>query len=259
MLRRVVCISLVVVLCAIGLAQEKEANAVATLDHSLQATGWTSSQLPSDAIVDGEFLRVFDGVEQSFPATVKIKGRHRFKMAAESGMTSIVNEKDAVITTSTEKRRLPGYSAYAMRPSVLPMFSELPLASAGTFNIRDRGKGRVNEEPCLKVEIEPALTDKTDPDRLRRRAATIAVWVSEATGLIMQVEYLRPTDSNPSDFLRITDRYSDYRRLGTMMVPYEHEEFVEGRSLYRFKAKNIAFNTGIPDSEFEIPADQEGK
>jgi hypothetical protein len=240
-----------------ALAQQKDAAAIVSLTETLQVAGWNSSQLPSHAIVEGEFVRVMEGVEHTFPATFKIKGPHRFKMTSDSGLTSIVNDKKAIIKTATESRKVPGHSAYAMRPMALPFFSEIPNLSADQFEIVQKNAETVMGRMCDVISIEPNISPKDDPGGLRRRAGKLKLWIAQATRLLAQVEFVRPMDTNPAAMLEYTVRFSDYRRVGEIMVPFEHEELIRGRSLYKFKVKSVEFDVDIPDEEFEIAEEKE--
>jgi outer membrane lipoprotein-sorting protein len=54
-------------------------------------------------------------------------------------------------------------------------------------------------------------------------------------------------------------RYSDYRLISGLAVPYRHEEYVHDRLRYRFQISDVQFNVGLQDSEFAIPTDLEAE
>jgi len=102
-------LSLAAAICAVLVAnatgqtpQQVDLRALAVLSNALAATGSTAAQLPTDAVVTGEYVRISEGVEQTFPATFEIKGTRRFKMTSEAGMSLTLNDTQAVVQSSEE-------------------------------------------------------------------------------------------------------------------------------------------------------------
>jgi len=236
--------------------QQVDLRALTVLSNALAATGWTAAQLPTDAVVTGEYVRISEGVERTFPATFEIKGTRRFKMTSEPGISLTLNDKQAVVQSSEGAWEIPPHSALSMRPLPLPMFTEIPSVSAAAFEIQYLGADVVEGESCDQLLIQPTLDPILGEDDLGRRAGRLKVWISQKTNLPVKMEYVRLADSNPGVTLEHTVRFSDYRITGAILVPFQLEESVLGRLLYKFRITSVQFNVGLLDSDFDIAQSQ---
>jgi outer membrane lipoprotein-sorting protein len=223
------------------------------------ATGWAPSQLPADAVVTGTFIRMKAGTERTYPATLKIKGPRRFRSEAENGHVTIVNGDQAAIFSAEGANKQQGHRALSIRPLPLPFFSELATAAFGQYGIRYLGTEEVRGEVCEELLIEFHPDGASGANDIRRRVGRVRLWVSQTTYLPVQMELVRLAETNPTVSMEYLVRYSDYRLISGLAVPYRHEEYVHDRLRYRFQISDVQFNVGLQDSEFAIPTDLEAE
>jgi len=229
-------------------------SALALLANSMKAAGWTVQQLPADAVVVGEYVRVFDGVEKAFPTTFELKGQRKFKMKSDSGLGLTLNGDQAVFQNSEGIWQPPPHSVISMRPLALPMFSEIPLAATGDFDIQYIGTDAVSGEGCDQLLIQPKLDPVLGEDDVLRRSGHLQVCISQKSNLPVEMTFVRLSDSNAEVTSEHTVQFSDYRTVNAIAVPFQLEEFVAGRSFYKFRIDSLQLNVGLPDSDFAIVA-----
>jgi hypothetical protein len=51
-------------------------------------------------------------------------------------------------------------------------------------------------------------------------------------------------------------QYSDYRAIGTVLMPFHIESFLDGQKIRDVSFSSVQVNVGVPDSQFQNPNQQ---
>jgi hypothetical protein len=215
----------------------------------LASTGWASP--PGDAIASGTVSRYRDGTSETVPFVFKAKGLTSYKVAIQdSEGTTTVSDGISAALTSTQRgtQALQPHSAILNRPWTLPFYSELAASIQTSAGLRYNGSEDIAGQTAHRIEIIPPITASPFG-----RGRSITVWVSLASGLLVQVEYPRAADDNPSAVRMRTRRFSEYRSVCGVAVPTYQEEWANGVKLFTVQLSDVRCNVGLSDSEFVVP------
>lgn len=235
----------------------RDPQAVAVLTQMTIATGWGRAGTVNDLTATGNVARYFEDRQDSVQITFKVRGAQRYRTEVNDGgtlTTTIVNGLRAATISSKATKFLPAQTAISMKPVAFPFLLDLTAAGDASVSVRYSGTEEVQGQVVHRVEIyrEP---DSNDPTAfIRKNAAAVTVWVSATTWLPVQIQYFRIAETNPSATLARLRRFSDYRMVGGLAVPFLQEEFVEKRLLYTLRLDQVRLNVGLSDSEFTLPS-----
>ena len=251
-------IALVVAAVLVADAQSpatKDTTALAVLTQMAAATGWSQFTLPADAVATGTVTR-YQG-DASDSVTVRLKARGLRQYCAEvggfSGTTTIRNGDRAVLQTSQGTQELAAHSAQSLRAITFPFFSDLTATAGQDMAVRYAGLEAIGDEKAHRVEIFRELGTERPDAEFTRRASRMTVWVSATTWLPLQIEYTRPGDDNPSALLTRVRRFSDWRAVNGLALPFRQEEFINGKAFYSLQLSQAQFNVGLSDADFALP------
>lgn len=253
--------SLVVILIApTAFAQSpptKEPAAIALLARMAAATGWNPVTVPADAVATGTVTRFQGETRDTVAVTLKAKGARRFRTEVQQGASvtsTIVNGAGAAVLSPQATRWIPAHAVLAMRPMAFPFLSDLVATGDASVVVRYLGTETVRGEAAHKVEVfrEPPTDDPTP--EFSRRASRLVVWVSTVSGLPLQIEYRRIASDNATALSSHLRSFSDYRRVGGLLIPFHQEETLNGQPLLTLQLTQVQFNVGLPDSDFALPA-----
>ncbi len=245
-----------VVVVANAQSPTKDTTALAVLTQMAAATGWSQLTLPVDAVAAGTVTRFRGNTSETLSVRLKARGfrQYRAEVGGFSGTTTIRNGDRAALQSAEGTKWLPAHSAQSTRAFVFPFFSELTAIANEDVAVRYVGLEDVGNEKAHRVEIfrEPG-PDQPSPTFIRRRTR-ITVWVSATTALPLQIEYSRPADDNPSALLTRVRRFSDWRAVNGLALPFRQEELINGKVVYSLQLSQAQFNVGLTDSDFTLPS-----
>lgn len=235
----------------------KDPTAVALLLQMAGATGWNQLTVPRDAVATGTVTRYRGDSQDTVGITLKVKGYRQYRtevQEAASVTTTIVSGDRAAVVKPEGTQFIPSHAALSMRPLVFPFLSDLAAATDPNVILSYLGVEDIRGESAYRIEItrQPASDDPIG--QAERRAGPLTVWVSATSGLPVQIEYPRVANDNPTAVRRRTRYLSDYRVVGGLAVPFRQEESVNGRVLFVLQLTQVAFNAGLSDSDFSLPA-----
>jgi len=232
----------------------KDPTGLHVLEQMLAATGWNTAAIPVDVLATGTVTMPGDssGPASSKSVTLKARGLNQFSFETtgqSGGKRSVVNAGSGSAAIGTKQVPLPARVFDAWH---FPFLSSLVFSADPTIQVQYLGIEQL-DEPTYKVMLnrEPS---PNDPARDEIQAGSpVTVWVSSSTFLPLQVQYQKPTITNRLAFLPRTAKYSDYRKVGNMLVPFKREESYQGELIYTLRFSNVSFNNGFSDTDFTVP------
>jgi hypothetical protein len=239
---------------------QQDPKAIAVLNQMIATTGWSPGSAPQDAVASGTVTRYQGEKQDAASVAWKFKGRGaaRVEVQDSSGQTTtVINGSQAVILRASKTDFLPFHAVLAMRPLTLPFMSSLFDFSASSLAISFVGTETVGGQLANRIEVD-LIPNANDPlSEIRQRAGKLKLWISVATSLPVQLQYVRISDDNPTAVRLRTLTFSDYRIVSGVAVPFHQEESAEGRILYSIQLELASLNVGLADSDFVLPSAQQ--
>jgi outer membrane lipoprotein-sorting protein len=177
-------------------------------------------------------------------------GNIRIDAALPTGIRSeAISDGDGQIIMKTEDGGVtPLHGQAPMSPSrlVLPYLLLAPAVNSPGFSLSYKGLVNVDGLSAHDVQVVRILPGLSDPTGLIREYSTIDFFIDPSTLqlLMMQDVVLR--------HLVRQVRYSDYRLANGVLVPFSISEQRAGQPTWQMQLSQIAFNTGLQDSDFRF-------
>lgn len=237
-------------------APQKDPQALAVLLQVAAVTGWNSLNLPRDAVATGRGIRYKAGAPETVELSLKARGPYQYRAEIQTGATvvsTVVNGLDAATFGPNGSRFISPESAVSIRPWALPFFTDITALGDPAVTLRYLGPEELEGITTHKVEIARQFGSSEPLAGSRARAGKFMVWVSTSTGLPVQIGYPLMASDHPKASITAIRRFSDYRSVLGIAVPFQQEELVQGTPRYSLQLTNVSFNVGLSDSDFQLP------
>lgn len=238
----------------------RDSQGVTVLSRMMAATAWTLAP-PQDAMATGTIIRYRGDFQDSVSVTLKAKGPRLYRADVQDPtgtISTIVNGDAASVISAAGIRTEPFHSAIAMRPAVFPFFAGLTSYADQNIAIAYGGTETIGDQACYRVGLSrPASATDDALAGLRSQTSILTIWISAASGLPTQIEYIRIASDNPTVSRRVTRRYSDYRTINNIAVPFHQEQYVAGQIQQVVQLDTVVINNGLSDADFVLPPAQE--
>src|SRR5438874_2367102 len=100
---------------------------------------------------------------------------------------------------------------------------------------------------------QQTIPDSTKADYYRAATKTTYT-VDPITGLINSVEIMNFAQDDPNSGVPEKVSFSDYRQAIGLLVPFHQTGYMNGKLQFDITLDSVAFNVGVPDSDFALPA-----
>jgi hypothetical protein len=243
----------------------RDSQALALLGQALSVAGGTTAIA---AITDYAATGTgtwYQSPDRTFEGSVTINatsaGQLRFDAHLPTGVRTYgVNRGHS--TWKTEDERLTQAPAPQTRvassdafPYKAPMFAE-GLASpylgiAAVLNdtqleVVDKGSVQIDGRPAHEIQVRRLLPGRSDPSDPLSEYNRISFFVDPATFQVVMTQ-----DAIPKHVVHQL-RYSDYRPVKSVLIPFSIAEFMGGQQTWAIHLDQISFNTGLQDSSFDV-------
>ena len=215
-------------------------------------SGWSNATTLQDAIMTGHVQR--SGDSSGVPIEIKATRSGKFKILTNGFPTVISSDIGAAKAVQKGMIRLP-YLPDNAKPVFLPFYLRAFLGGTD-WKVSYLGVSQYAKESLQCVGLTRPVMDNGKLNLVATKTHQLMVCATVA-GMLRRIDYNVAADDNPSGFFHYTRIYSDYASISGVMVPLRQEEWIENRLRYTFTFEEVKFNSGIADSEFDLPA--EGK
>lgn len=234
----------------------KEPAAMALLARTSASLG--SRVAAADSVAHGVMVIQ----DKRIPFVIKTLGtdRSRVELEMPSGhRVFVVNGGEAEIRQDGKTRRLSRANILARRIVHVPALSALADFGDDDADV-EMEKAAENLRAGKDVVVirghKPARI-KVPPD-LEQRTRAVRAILDPTTGELAALEYATVAESDPSAGAKTEVRYSDYRRVKSVAVPFHQENYFDGQLESVVTIEDIDFNVGVNSAEFALtPEDRQ--
>jgi len=231
----------------------KDSSALTVLAQMAAASGWTALSIPKDAVATGTITANTPTGTQSYPVVFKARPGNQFRTEFPTrGSVIVVNGQQGSHISPAGTETVQAFASYSMRPLMFGFFTILAQFGALDIGLADLGSEPSGADTLRRIELKQlaSLGDGLDAPRLL--GSRMVVFVSQATGMPVKIEHNVISSANPTAFLAVTDNLSDFRRVGSLIIPFHMEEFADGQRLWSLQLDSVQVNTGLADSDFDV-------
>jgi hypothetical protein len=229
----------------------KDPTAVAVLINMVGATGWNSTNLPTDAEANGSMTVVKPTGQEVDSAVFKARPGIQMRIENQSRSdTLIVNGFRGVHLTSQGNQEVAPHSAPSMLPTIFPFFTLLGDYNSPDVSVAYLGTENIQGAVAHRIELKRIIDFGGQPHPFLARASRIVIAISATNFLPLKIEFDMISARNPNSGAPVACYLDDYRRVGSILAPFHLVEFVMGKEVFAIQLDNEQLNVGLPDSDF---------
>jgi hypothetical protein len=237
----------------------KDPSAMAIAQASLAAMTSGGSAVAQDSQALGTLTMYFDQ-PVSMPVTLESKGFTEVRVTVQQANgpgVRILNGTQAVVQKpdgSLIQVNLMNTQAEYVRH--IPALSLLSQIQGPATNVTLLSSSATNGTSDDVIAISYVPSSDPGQAQLQSQTTLTRFYVNHASSLVDEIEYsYYPEDgSAPMD---VQELFSDYRSVGGFMVPFHRTTYRDGNLESDLQLQSIAFNVGVPDSDFTLPGGQQ--
>ncbi|HVP44129.1 MAG TPA: hypothetical protein VMS96_11905 [Terriglobales bacterium] len=261
-MRAAIHLLIVLFICIPSIAQTTDSTASSSasaqlattvLTQMLTAGGWAPATLPNDAIATAT-ASMGNGVITK-TITFKARGRTQFRWEySDAPGQATKSDLSAGLARAANGMGITPQSA---PPWLLPFLGRLQEFADPQVRVEYLGTEVVGE-PTYKLRLR-RVPDATDPRADEVKAGSpMTVWLSTTTYLPVQIEYLLQTFTNRLAFIPRLRKYSDYRPVQGILVPFHQEIWVDEQLVSTLDITSVQFNVGLAARDFQLTTASQG-
>ncbi len=244
-----VCIVLTAPSVAQGKAPVRDPQALALLAQCGTAMGAASIL---DTYATGT-LTTADPEAPAAPITTQTKGAaERFDIAfSKDNQTYVLNSGSSWAVREGKQAKMPyALSAYH-RPEHVPALACMLDVGKSNMSFVYVGQEKFMNTTVHHIRIfVPAPDDKDNTDSL---VSELNVFLDTATLVVLKTEgYVFDPGAYENHSVWATN-YGDYRAVGTALMPFHVENYLDGHKVRDVNFSSVQINVGVPDTQFQNP------
>jgi hypothetical protein len=243
----------------------QDPQAVSILNQALAvAGGVTAIAAITDYTATGSGTW-YQASDHTFEGTVTISGtasgQLRFDAHLPTGVRSYAvnhghsawkNEDERLIQAPAPHTAVPSSDAF---PYKAPMFAggfaspHIQIAAVlkdSLLEVLYRGSVQIDGRPTNEIQVRRLLPGRSNPNDPLAEYSSMYFFIDASTYQVVMTQ-----DVIPKHVVHQL-RYSDYRLVGTVVVPFSIIELTGGQQLWAIHLSQFSFNSGLQDSSFEL-------
>jgi hypothetical protein len=210
-----------------------------------------------DSMASGTVTITAGGNPVAYPITVKSKGLRetRVELQLPKGTNvRIVNQgQGAILRPDGSAKSLYSNNTFYEHVNHIPLLSVLAEYANGNVNLLYKGTAQVlgQAENVIEIDFVPDLDPIQGP--LFASISKTLFFVNQTTGLVDKTQRSTFYEGDQNDTFSEEIYFADYRSVSGMLVPFHQTVFIDGQLDTDFKLTSVAFNMGLPGSDFTLP------
>jgi len=237
------------------IAAPKDATATAVAQRSLNLMG-TNQLVPGQTVTVTGAITLSADKPVVFPVVITSRGSSQMRSVIttpKGPRLFIVNNGHGVIRyPDGTVKWLADENMVSQRVSHIPAISLLSeYASPGT-SLENIGPATVDGRLADVVAIGIYSGNDTSSAQQEAKKTRTLIYSDHASGLVLRVQQLNYGEDIRSDAQQFETRYSDYRDVSGVLVPFHQQLYVDGRLLQDFVISSVTFGTIVSDADFAL-------
>ena len=237
----------------------RDASAQQTMSNAVMEMGAAGMGPGSTLTMSGQ-LPLHGQTSSIFPLTIKARGA----TDSRAELTTLDGVRTTVIHGGRGMIRKPDGSATFLSPNntaafqtpYLPALALQSLANSQSTEIQNLGSTTV-DGVALDV-VATGLYQGITPGRSEKLAdqTRTIFYIQHASGFVARIVRLHYAEGQDGDSQVEDIRYSDYRTVNGVMVPFHQETWSGDQLLFEVNFSTVSFDAAIGDSDFEIASQE---
>lgn len=234
---------------------QRDPQALSILESSIKAAGGTDSLANvQDYVASGKIVYYWAGKEVEGHVTLEGRGASQFRLEASlpDGVRTwaVNNGTGSLKEIDGRKNEIPPHNTVNLGSLTLPSMSLLNVLRDSSISIAYQGLE--NKEGSSVHHIRSWKTFSFDPNGLRSKLTTKDFYIDATTfNVTATLDMVHPKNNSIEERPHEL-RFSDYRPVSQMLVPFSIVELFSGQPASAIDLTEITFNHSLQDSDFDL-------
>ena len=245
------CIVLITAFAAHAATPVRDAQALVLLAQCGTAMGAASIQ---DSYATGT-LTTDDPAVPAAPITSQTKGAaERFDISsASANQTYVFNGGGSWAVRDNKRERVPYALGAYHRPEHVPALACVLDVGNPNMSFVYVGQEKVMDSTVHHIRI---FVPATDDDKIDSLVSELNVFLDTQTLVILKTErFVFDPEAYENHSVWAT-YYGDYRAVGTVLMPFHIENYIDGQKVRDVSFSSVQVNVGVADTQFQNPNSQ---
>jgi hypothetical protein len=234
---------------SISTATVRDAQAVTLLTQALDAAGGVAAiGRIRDYIGTGDITYYWARKAFHGSVTLKSLGFHQFRVdanLADGVHSNVINGRNSFHKTPDGiTSALPSKNAFKIASGMFPAFQLLAA-------VQDKSVGASYGQQAYEISVQKGFPADRDLLAVRSKATKAHIYIDPNDLMIREIRdtvYAKDESTGEGSHEM---RFSDYHVIDGVMVPFSITEFIAGQHTMTIQLKQVVFNTGLTQSDFE--------
>lgn len=234
----------------------RDSGARTVLSESLAAAGGEPAITKiHDFVASGEVTYYWTRRAVKGDVTVRSRGTHQFRLDANlsdgthsnivNGPKSLRKAPNGNLTTLRSK------AALRVASVTFPLLQVLIAVQDKSFRVSSAGLVTYGGQLAFDILVEKVFPARQDPLAAMRGATKAHIYVDAKSFVIRGIRDTVDSMNGGRGECPDEMQFSDYRAVDGILVPLSITEMIGGQRTMTIQLKQITFNTGLTDSDFE--------
>lgn len=238
-----------------SLVAPKDPQATALAQRALAALGATNLS-PGETVLASGTLTVSGTYPIVFPILMKSRGTDqlRSELTTSKGVrvTIIRGGYGKIVQPDGTFRWLSTENTVSQRVAYIPALSL--LAEHQTTTTSAQYIGTTSLEGGSADVIALAVYEQTGPITASEQSTNTRklFYIDHDTGLVLRVQEMHYSENGSGDSQSEETRYSDYRQIQGVMIPFHQQTYVNGQVMFDLALSDVTFGALLSDSDFSL-------
>lgn len=232
--------------------KDPTANSIA--QRALNALGAAQIQANEGVIASGT-LSLGGNKPATFPIVMKSRGTEqlRSELTTPKGtrITIINDGAGKIVQPDGTVRWLDTENTVSQRVTQIPALSLLAEYQLPTVSTQYMGTANVNGSTADVIALGVYSATKATSAQSESQLTQKLFYIDHSSSLILRMQEIHYSE-NGSDSDGVEIRYSDYRSVQGVMVPFDQQTYANGKLVFDFSVSNVSFGVTLPDSDFVL-------
>jgi len=238
----------------IQVAAQRDMQAVSVLNQVIANAGGSAALVAiQDFTATGTITFNWAGEDVSGTVAIKGRGLRQFRMEAtlsDGVRTWLLNNGQASKEADGTVTSVPYHTALNFESLTFPFAHLLGALQDASVSISYVGLETIGDSQVHRIHLQKALSQADDLNGIRATLSRKDFLIDSTTNHIIAIQEMvhgkdRITEEHPHEV-----RFSNYQSIGSVSVPLSIMETNSGQRLFTIQINQIAFNTGLSDSDF---------
>jgi hypothetical protein len=236
---------------------QRDTKAIAVITKTLNAAGGIASLAAiKDFTASGTVTFKWGNSPVEGNITLKGRGLHELRIDATlpEGIHSWATNNGTALQKHPDGLVTPLPHPVALRPanSTLPFFRLLAALQDTAWSISSVATVEHEGQQAYDIALQRIYTDGSDPTGFKSEVTKTDFIIDPNTSLVLSIQdKAYPRDGGPGNAPHEM-QFSNYQLFGSVLVPCSVTELIGGQQTETIQLTQVAFNSGLTDSDFAL-------